>query len=99
MTLPTPEPTLSPTADRLLVWLNPGKQSTASGLIIPPSAQQITQHGRVLAIGPDVQHVAVDDTVLVTLHAGTHVRWQQNTPVLLVHETDLLAILTDLNDE
>lgn len=91
---PTDLPKLHPTADRLVVWMDPGVQETPSGLIIPPQAQQITQTGLVLAVGPDVKNVVLSDRVLVGLHAGTHLTWKQNTPVLLVHESELIAVLS-----
>jgi co-chaperonin GroES (HSP10) len=86
-------PRLRPTANRLLVHLRPGAQETPGGLIIPPQAQQITQNADVLAIGPDVKHVAVGDLLLLDLHCGTQLCWKQNTPVLMIKETDIQAVL------
>lgn len=87
-------PNLHPTSNLVLVHLRPGAQETPSGLILPPSAQQITQTGDVLAVGPSTTLTRPGDLVLVGLHSGTHVRWQQNTPVLLIPEPDILAILS-----
>lgn len=84
---------LRPTGNLVLVHLRPGLQETPSGLIIPPQSQQITQHGDVIATGPACTAVSPGDLVLVPLHGGTHVTWTQNTPVLLIPEPDLLAIL------
>ena len=85
---------LHPTTDHLVVHLRPGQQITPSGLIIPPQSQQITQHGDVLSIGPDVKHIAVGDQVLLNLHCGTKLLDLQNTPVLLVSQADVQAIIT-----
>lgn len=87
---------IHPTGDLVLVHLDPGLQITPAGLIIPPSAQQITQTGLVLAVGPDVPvtDIPVGSTVLIDLHCGTHVCWQANTPVLLVPLPNIQAVLT-----
>lgn len=89
-----------PTADLLVVWLDPGKQITKGGIILPPDAQQIRQHGNVLSTGPDVTLVAKGQKVLLPIHCGTDLGSMKNTPVLLVHEKDLLAVLesSDLDD-
>lgn len=88
-------PHLHPTDDHLLVHLRPGQQETAGGLIIPPAYQQITQHADVLAVGPKVVHCSQGQLVLLNLHCGTHICWKQNTPVLMVRESDVQAILED----
>lgn len=84
---------LKPTAKHLIVHLRPGQQITPAGIIIPPDSQQVTQHGDVLSIGPDVQHIQPGDQVLLSLHCGTHLCDLQNTPVLLVTQSDVQAIL------
>ena len=87
-------PRLKPTGDRVIVWLNPGVQETAGGIIIPPMAQQITQTGRILAVSEDVSEpIAVGQTVMIDLHCGTHLCWKQNTPVLMVETAHVQAIL------
>ena len=86
--------TIHPTGNLLLVHLRPGVQQTASGIIIPANAQQITQWGDILATGPEAATVcSPGQLVLVGLHAGTHVTWHQNTPVILVSLDDCLALL------
>ena len=86
-------PRLHPTQAHLVVHLRPGQQVTPAGIIIPPQSQQITQHGDVLSVGPDVQHIQPGDQVLLTLHCGTKLCDLQNTPVLLVTQADVQAIL------
>lgn len=88
-----------PVGDRLVVHLDCGSQITKSGLILPPDTQQIRQHGTVLSTGPDVTLVAPGQKVLLPLHCGTSLGDLQNTPVLLVFEKDLLAILEPSSDE
>ena len=84
---------LVPANDNVLVWMRPGVQQSAGGLIIPPSAQQISQIGDVLSTAPGVSTPKPGDMVLVGIHAGTHICWKANTPVLLVHVPDIIAVL------
>jgi co-chaperonin GroES (HSP10) len=89
---------IKPTSDQLVIHLRPGVQETKYGIILPPSAQQITQYGDILAIGPDCTLVQLGQVVLIPLHAGTELCWLKNTPVLLVKESDLLAIVESPDD-
>lgn len=84
---------IHPTLSRVLIHLDPGVQETPSGLFLPPSAQQITQHGLVLAVGPDQHSIRPGDRVVIELHSGIEVGQLKNTPVLLVEPDKILAIL------
>ena len=86
-------PRIKPSGALTLIHLRPGIQETPHGIILPPSAQQITQYGDILATGPDCKLCQPGQLALIPLHAGTEVCWLKNTPVLLVPEADLLAIL------
>lgn len=84
---------IKPTDDLVLVHMNPGVQSTPSGLLLPPFAQQITSHGKVLAVGPSVKLVAPGNTVLVSLYDNLELGTFANTPVLLIKEKHIEAII------
>ncbi len=84
---------LLPLGNLLLVHLRPGVQELPSGLVIPPGIQQITQQGDVLRAGPDAHEVKPGDLVLLDMFSGTQVGWKQNTPVILVPEDRVQAIL------
>jgi co-chaperonin GroES (HSP10) len=84
---------LKPLGDRLVVWLDPGEQLTPSGLIIPPAAQQITHHGTVLKIGPDVTHIPVGSTVIVDETKGVPLGVKGNMPGILYHAADIFALV------
>lgn len=84
------------TADRVLVELTVGTQITPAGLVIPPVAQEIQAHGRVLMVGPDVKNVAVGDEVLVETHAGLEIESGRGTRTVLYVEKDIQAVLSDL---
>ena len=92
---------LRPLGDR--VWIEPIEQeaTTASGIILPETAKEKPQEGKVLAVGPGVRNdkgerqpldVEVGDRVLFAKYAGTEVK-QEGTKYLIMRESDILAIV------
>jgi chaperonin GroES len=93
---------IKPLEDRVVVQPLDAEQTTASGLVIPDTAKEKPQEGRVLAIGPgrwdddgekriplDVQ---VGDIVLYSKYGGTEVKYN-NEEYLVLSARDLLAIV------
>jgi chaperonin GroES len=92
---------LRPLGDR--VWVEPIEQQemTASGIILPETAKEKPQEGKVLAVGPGVRNdkgerqpldVKVGDRVLFAKYAGTEIK-QEGTKYLIMRESDILAIV------
>jgi chaperonin GroES len=93
---------LKPLADRLIVEPIEQEETTASGIILPETAKEKPQEGKVLAVGPgrrdeegkpipiDVQE---DDRVLYAKYAGTEVKLEPEKKVLILRESDILAIV------
>jgi chaperonin GroES len=92
---------LRPLGDR--VWIEPieQKETTASGIILPETAKEKPQEGKVLAVGPGVRNdkgerqpldVEIGDRVLFAKYAGTEVK-QEGTKYLIMRESDILAIV------
>jgi len=90
-----------PLGDR--VWIEPIERDevTASGIILPETAKEKPQEGKVLAVGPGARNdkgeripmeVKVGDRVLFAKYAGTEVK-QDNTKYLIMRESDILAII------
>ena len=52
---------IKPLADRVLIKIDEGELKTASGLIIPQTAQEKTQTGVVVAVGDLMARVGLDD--------------------------------------
>ncbi len=95
------EQRLRPLGDR--VWIEPIEQeeTTASGIILPETAKEKPQEGKVLAVGPGVRddkgerqplEVKVGDRVLFAKYAGTEIK-QEGTKYLIMRESDILAIV------
>ena len=94
---------LKPLNDRIIVEPSEAETRTASGLVLPDSAQEKPQRGRVLAVGPGkrldngtlaVPDVSVGDTVLYGKYAGTEVKLAGKEYVILRAE-DVLGVLMD----
>ena len=92
---------IRPLHDRLLVQPIEQEERTASGIILPETAKEKPQTGRVLAVGPGRRDeagnrvpldVKEDDEVLFAKYAGTEVKLDGNK-YLLLKESDILAIV------
>lgn len=87
---------LKPLADRVLVEPAPAETTTASGIIIPDTAQEKPQKGKIVAVGAGIKEnpitVKVGDTVLYGKYAGTELKLEGKT-YLIMRENDLLGIL------
>ena len=92
---------LRPLGDR--VWVEPIEQEemTASGIILPETAKEKPQEGKVLAAGPGVRDdkgerqpldVKVGDRVLFAKYAGTEIK-HEGTKYLIMRESDVLAFV------
>ena len=92
---------LKPLEDRIVVAPLEAEQVTASGLVIPDTAKEKPQEGKVLAVGPgrfddkgarvpvDVQ---VGDVVLYSKYGGTEVKYG-GEEYLVLSARDVLAII------
>ena len=94
--------TIKPLEDRILVQPLDAEQTTASGLVIPDTAKEKPQEGKVLATGPgrfDEQgakriplDVKVDDVVIYSKYGGTEVKYA-GEEYLLLNARDILAVV------
>jgi len=87
---------IKPLADRVLVEPQAAETKTASGIIIPDSAKEKPQQGKVVAVGNGTKDepltVKVGDTVLYGKYAGTELKLEGND-YLIMKESDIFAIL------
>jgi len=87
---------IKPLADRVLVEPQAAETKTASGIIIPDSAKEKPQQGKVVAVGNGTKEepltVKVGDTVLYGKYAGTELKLEGND-YLIMKESDIFAIL------
>jgi chaperonin GroES len=87
---------IRPLADRVLVEPAAAETTTASGIIIPDTAQEKPQKGKVVAVGtgkPDEPlTVKVGDDVLYGKYSGTELRLE-GKDYLIMRESDIYAII------
>ena len=92
---------LKPLADRLVVEPVEQEEVTAGGIILPETAKEKPQQGKVLAAGPgrvdedgkrQAMEVKVGDRVLYAKYSGTEIKLD-NKKVLILRESDILAIV------
>jgi chaperonin GroES len=87
---------LKPLADRVLVEPAPAEEKTVGGIIIPDTAKEKPQRGKVIAAGDgkkdEPMTVKAGDTVLYGKYAGTEVS-VDSEELLIMRESDVFAIL------
>ncbi|MFM2206594.1 MAG: hypothetical protein RL213_569 [Bacteroidota bacterium] len=87
---------LKPLADRVLVEAAPAEEKTAGGIIIPDTAKEKPQRGRIVAIGTGKKDepltVKVGDSVLYGKYAGTEITID-GKEYLIMRESDIFAVL------
>ena len=90
---------LQPLGDRLIVEVLDEEELTVSGIVLPDTAREKPQRGRVLAVGPggrdeDVKYiemdVAVRDEIVFSKYGGTEIKLGIED-VLILRESDVLA--------
>ena len=91
---------LQPLGDRLIVETLEEEETTASGIVLPDTAKEKPQRGRVLAVGPGERSentgelipmdVAVNDEIIFSKYGGTEVKVGADD-VLILRQTDVLA--------
>lgn len=94
---------LKPLADRILVEPIEAEEKTASGIVLPDTAKEKPQQGKVLAVGPGrfkengeriAMSVEVGQTVLFARYAGTEIK-VNGTKYLIMNESEVLAIVEE----
>ena len=92
---------VKPLSDRIVVKPEPAEEKTASGIILPDTAQEKPQMGKVLAVGPGKTSDSGDlvkmtlkngDKVLYGKYSGTEIT-VDGDDVLIMRESDILATL------
>lgn len=87
---------IKPLADRVLVEPAPAEEKTTGGIIIPDTAKEKPQKGKVVAVGPGKKDepltVKEGDMVLYGKYAGTEITFESDT-YLIMRESDIVAIV------
>ena len=91
---------LKPLGDRLIVEVLDEEETTVSGIVLPDTAKEKPQRGRVLAVGPGArntdtgEHIPMDveegDEIIFSKYGGTEIKLGVDE-VLILRESDVLA--------
>jgi len=87
---------IKPLGDRVLVEPQKAEEKTASGIIIPDTAKEKSQRGKVIAVGSgtadEKMEVKVGDLVLFGKYSGTEIT-VDDQDYLIMRQSDILAII------
>ena len=85
-----------PLADRVLIEPEAAEEKTASGIIIPDTAKEKPQKGKIIAVGDGTtehkMNVKVGDRVLYGKYSGTELTIE-DTDYLIMKESDIFGIV------
>jgi len=90
---------LQPLGDRLIVEVLDEEETTTSGIVLPDTAREKPQRGRVLAVGPgsrddEGKYVPLDveegDEIVFSKYGGTEIKVGVDE-YLILRESDVLA--------
>ena len=90
---------LQPLGDRIIVEPLEEEETTSSGIVLPDTAKEKPQRGRVLAVGPGARNdkgeivpmeVTVGDEIIYSKYGGTDIKVGADE-VLILRESDVLA--------
>ena len=91
---------LKPLGDRIVAEVLEEEQTTASGIVLPDTAQEKPQRAKVLAVGSghyEFGHhvpleIEVGDVILFSKYGGTEVK-DGGRDYLILRESDVLAVI------
>jgi chaperonin GroES len=92
---------LKPLGDRIVIELVESEEKTVSGIVLPDTAKEKPQQGKVVAVGTgrvteNGERVALEvsegNTVIYSKYAGTEVKYE-GKEYLNIRENDVLAIV------
>ncbi|ASK61223.1 co-chaperone GroES [Virgibacillus phasianinus] len=94
---------IKPLGDRVVIELVEQEEKTASGIVLPDSAQEKPQEGKVVAVGSGrvvengekiALEVSEGDRIIFSKFAGTEVKYD-GTEYLILRENDILAVVAN----
>ncbi|MCL6589966.1 MAG: co-chaperone GroES [Firmicutes bacterium] len=94
---------IKPLGERVVLKVIESEEKTKSGIVLPDTAKEKPQMGKILAVGPGkvldngqkvALEVKVGDKVLFAKYAGTEVKLD-GEEYMLLKESDILAIVNE----
>lgn len=93
---------IQPLGDRVLVKALEPEEKTKGGIVLPDTAKEKPQEGKVIAVGKgraldngSIQplEVKVGDKILYGKYSGTEITTKEGEEYLIIKEDDILAIV------
>jgi chaperonin GroES len=91
---------IRPLGDRVIIEAVAKEETTASGIVLPDTAKEKPQEGKVVAVGAGALkdgvrvplEVSEGDRIIFSKYAGTEVKYE-GRELLILRESDILAVL------
>ncbi|MBC8081314.1 MAG: co-chaperone GroES [Gorillibacterium sp.] len=91
---------IRPLGDRVVIEAVAKEETTASGIVLPDTAKEKPQEGKVIAVGSgtlkDGERIPLEvkegDRIIFSKYAGTEVKFE-GRELLILRENDILAVL------
>ena len=91
---------IKPLADRILIKMKEGEETTKSGIILANAAKEKPQIAEVIEVGPgktvdgkkEPINVKKGDNIIVSKYSGTEIKYE-GEEYLIVKQDDILAIV------
>lgn len=92
---------LKPLGDRVVIELVESEEKTASGIVLPDSAKEKPQEGKIVAVGSGrvlengeriALEVSAGDRIIFSKYSGTEVKYD-GKEYLILRDSDILAVV------
>ena len=91
---------IKPLADRVLIMMKEGEETTKSGIILSSASKEKPQIAEIIAVGPGgnvegnniEMYEKVGESVVVSKYAGTEIKYEEKE-YLIVKQSDILAVI------
>jgi chaperonin GroES len=83
---------IKPLADRLLAVREVAQTKTASGIYLPDTAKEKSVIATVIAVGPDITTIKLNDRIVYKEYATTELK-VDGTDYIIIKQEDVLATL------
>ena len=93
---------IQPLADRIIVKPLDAEETTKGGIVLPDTAKEKPQEGKVMAVGNgkkmddgkvQILELKVGDRILYGKYSGTEISTKEDEGLLIMREEDVLAIV------
>ncbi len=84
---------LKPLGHKVVVERTQAVDKTAGGIVIPDTAKEKPEQGKVVAVGKDVEEIKMGDVIIFGNFAATEVK-VDGKEYLIVREKEVLAVIS-----